>query len=76
MMLYPDDFVVYQGGKIAKVPKFYDRQYEFECPEELANVKVIRRIDALRRKWDNTPDRLEVREAIAKKKLEQLSRSV
>jgi len=67
--IFPEDFVINRGKKI-KVPKYYDRQLEKENPELLEQIKTRRQRSAAKRKADNTPERLRVRETV---KLSQIS---
>lgn len=73
--VYPDDFVLVNGKK-ARPPRFYDGLYELEAPGELEKLKIARVRGAKQHADNNTPDRLKVRERIAKAKLERLKREV
>lgn len=60
--LYPDDFQVYKGRKM-RVPRYYDKQLS---EEELALYKERRRVKAEEHSANNTPERLAVRETVAR----------
>lgn len=69
---FPSDFIVVDGKKHS-VPKFYTKKLE---EEEAELYKRKRRLDALKRKGDNTPDRLEVREQVKLAAISQLKREL
>lgn len=62
--LYPNDFVVVNGQK-AKPPRYYDKLYERGHPDIWRNIALNRELDAAERANDNTPARLEAKEAVA-----------
>lgn len=66
--VYPDDFIVSRGFP-ATPPKYYDGQYEIESPDEMAKIKEARIKKQEKNKWNQTPERLHVRETITKAKL-------
>lgn len=70
--VYPKDFVVIQGRKY-KVPQYYDRFLESMSPIEHDEVKAERIIRS-RNNPDNSPDRIEARERVAKANLALLKR--
>lgn len=72
--IYPDDFVILNGKKM-KPPKFYDRTFELENPDEFSRVLARRKADAKNRAENTTPERLEVREKVQELKLKTLVRS-
>lgn len=61
------DFCLLQGKKVA-VPRYYDRLKEREDAQALANIKEQRRLKALKHRANNTPERLEAREEVARSK--------
>lgn len=65
--VYPHDYVVHNGKKF-KVPKYFDRLFEEESPNELAKIKIERCKMAEKFALNNTPERLLVRENIQKHK--------
>nr|QJB20191.1 MAG: replication initiator protein [Microvirus sp.] len=71
--LYPDDFVVHQGQKY-KVPRYYDNKLEVVNPVLRESVRTKRVDQALERAANNTPERLKVREKVARAKLSLKSR--
>lgn len=66
--VFPDDFVVMRGVKMSP-PRYYRRRYEVECPKEYLRLQDRRLKLAVRRKEDNTRERLEVREKVAKARI-------
>ncbi len=70
--VYPKDFVVIQG-RTYKVPKYYDSYLESLSPVEYESVKADRLMRA-RLSPDNTPERIEAREVVAKANLATLKR--
>jgi len=68
--IYPSDFVITsRGAKPRPVPKFYDRRLEKDDPKLLEKLKARRVRKASRRKADHTPERLAVRETVARARL-------
>lgn len=75
--VFPDDFVVVNGWK-QSVPRYYDSLFECMYPSDFEEVKR-RRLDASRLPkvvWNNSQERLAVREEVMKAKLSVLSRCV
>ncbi len=72
--IYKDDFIVLNGKKM-KPPKFYDKKYEIDYPDDLFKLKSIRKKLASNTAH-NTPERLAVREKIQLKRATSLIRSV
>jgi len=73
--LYPDDFTVLNGRK-QKVPRYYDKQLEKESAKTLEKIKNRRKSRAKKRAYDNTPERLAVREECAKAKIKPAKRNL
>lgn len=71
--VYPDDFVISKGNK-AQPPKYYDGQYQLENPTVMAEIKK-RREERNADDPNNHPDRLLVRETVAKARLNQSNRN-
>lgn len=71
--VYPDDFVVMDGGFKVLPPKYYDKRYELTNPQDFAIIKK-KRIDRAKASPDNTPDRLKARHDILRRKLTKLKR--
>lgn len=73
--VYPHDHVVV-NGKACKPPRFYDGQLEKMFPDLYDDVKHARFLEAMLHLEDNTPDRLVVKEQVAKAKLSLLKRTL
>jgi hypothetical protein len=71
--VFPGDFVVMNGKKM-KPPKFYDRQYELDSPDDFKKIKRQRISSSKKHVDNNTPDRLRVRERVQLSRLEKLPR--
>lgn len=71
--VYPSDEVVI-NGKRTKPPKYYDTQRDKTHPFEMAHIKSRRKAAALKRKHDNTPDRLRVREEVKERTMKHFIR--
>jgi len=63
-------------GKETPVPKYYDRKLEQINPDWLEEIKEKRKADALKRKEDNTRERLAVREEIKQAQVNLLKREL
>jgi len=73
--VYPKDFVTIRGKKL-KPPKFYDRMYEHQYPEDFEKIKD-KRVELMNKNWkDNTPDRLRQKEIVKKAQLDKLKRNL
>lgn len=64
------------NGKETPVPKYYDRKLGQINPDALEQVKLKRKIKALLRKDDNTPERLEVRKIVKTAQVNLLKREL
>jgi hypothetical protein len=73
--IYPDDFIVINGQKMPP-PKFYQYLYELDEKNDIKSVKKRRKTLSIRRKDDNTYDRLLTREKIAQAKLKRKQRQL
>jgi len=73
--IYPVDTVIIDGKK-NKVPKYYDKQFEQDNPQEYAEMRRKRKILARRQVGNNTPERLAVREEVQERKVERLPRNL
>ena len=73
--IFPDDFIVINGQKMPP-PKFYQYLYEMDENNDIKSVKKRRKTLSIRRKDDNTYDRLLTREKIALAKLERKKRQL
>ncbi len=73
--LYPDDFTLFRGKKMA-VPKYYDTKYEVEEPREFIKIKNkrIKSANDPKNREDNTRERRIVREKVQKRQAAKLVR--
>lgn len=68
------DFITLRGVKMMPA-KYYDKLLEEEEPERYEHIKAVRQERAEMLEADNTPERLQVREAIKQRKIKQLLRN-
>jgi hypothetical protein len=73
--VYPHDYVIVNGKK-CKPPKFYDKKYADDYPYEFDQLQWDREKSAKARVFDNTPERLLVKEEVLKAKLSRLKRKL
>lgn len=66
--VFPHDYVVANGFP-SKPPRYYDVLLKRISPDVLEDIKFDREVDGLSRYQDNTPERLAVRETVAKSRL-------
>jgi hypothetical protein len=71
--VYPNDFIIVKGKK-TNVPRTYDEYLKKLDEKEFEEIKQQREIDALEHIDNNTPERLKVREAVAKAQQARLTR--
>lgn len=71
---YPSDFAVHEGKK-HRVPRYYDKILEKEHAELHSEIKQRRLEAALQHLEDNTPERLEAKEAVLTRKTQKLIRN-
>lgn len=71
--VYPDDFVVLNGKKF-KTPRYYDRKYELDHPEDFELIRLARVKNASAKIADNTYSRLQVKNKIMRAKARKLVR--
>ena len=62
--IYPENFITVKGKKI-QVPKYYQNILKIEDDHEYQKLRRKQKREADKRKKDNTPDRLAVRETCA-----------
>lgn len=74
--VYPGDFVVMAGGQSCRPPSYYDRLFDRLDPVEMDQLREDRVAARLPHAWNNTPDRLAVREECAERRAENLIRSL
>lgn len=72
--VYPEDYIVLRGKKL-KPPKYYNAQYEKVYPSDYEKIKNRRIVNAKKHFYNNTRDRLTVRETIQKYKFNLLKRN-
>jgi hypothetical protein len=72
--VYPHGHVVFQGGVKARAPRYYDILFERKFPATMAVIKDNRVKNAQLKFFDNTKDRLKVREQVATARLKQAKR--
>lgn len=63
--VYTTDNVITNGHK-SRPPTYYDTQYGKLHPDHMAEIKAEREMEAHHRRWDNTPERLRVKEIVAR----------
>lgn len=75
--VYPSDEVILNGRQF-KPPRFYDKRLAASAPAQLRRIKVRRVARANRRanRFNNSPDRLRVRETVKTAALQQLKRTL
>lgn len=73
--VYPHDYVIVNGKK-CKPPKFYDKKYADDYPYEFDQLQWEREKSAKAQIFDNTPERLLVKEEVLKAKLSRLKRKL
>ena len=62
------------NGVKCKPPRFYDTRYEVTNPEGFEFIKNERKKEMLKHLDEQTPERLQVREIVAKARLKTLKR--
>jgi hypothetical protein len=73
--VYPGDYVIVRGIK-CKPPKYYDGILKTQRPYEFDEVKYNRLIEGEKHVTNNTPERLAVREEVAKARVNKLIRTL
>lgn len=73
--VYPHGMVVVNGREV-RPPRFYDRRFKRDCPDEAEALQAVRDQDARNRAADNTHERLAVKERVAYARLSQLKREI
>jgi hypothetical protein len=73
--IYPHDYVVVNGRE-TRPPKFYDKKFAEQFPEEFEQLQFQRFVDAVDRFEDNTDERLAVKEQVTIARTRQLSRAI
>jgi len=71
---YPSDFLVHRDRKMLP-PKYYDKLFEVDSPEEFAKVKLLREEKAkMTPLEERSPERLKIKEIVKKSHNKQLKR--
>ncbi|AXL14749.1 replication initiator protein [Microviridae sp.] len=73
--VYPHDYVIVNGRKMTP-PRYYDEAFEKEEPEQYLKLKRTRLESSMRYYEDNQPERLAVRETVAKARIKERDTSV
>lgn len=73
--VYPSDEVVLRGKKL-RPPRFYDKKFDVDNPEEMAILKAKRKAKALAVADDNTAARLKTKETCKIAQFQQLKRGL
>lgn len=73
--VYKSDELVYGLGKITKAPRYYDKIFEKEFPEEFEKIRKERVKTAVNGEY-NAPDRVRVREKLLRARLSNLDRKI
>lgn len=73
--IYTKDYVIIRGHQ-SRVPKYYDKLFKRFNEERLAEFKEEREWKAYQYHSDQTPERLKVKEIVAKAKLQMLKREL
>lgn len=73
--IYPHDYVVINGRE-TRPPKFYDKKFADDFPEDFEALQFQRFVDAVDRFDDNTDDRLCVKEQVLEAKFSRLKRNI
>lgn len=73
--VYPQDKVIV-GGKQMRTPKYFDKLLDREEPQQLVQVKIKRKAQALKTMADNTMERRLVRETCLKLRVNQFKRNL
>lgn len=63
---YSDDSIILSPKVKSRPPRFYDKHYTETSPEKMDKIKLRRLEEARKRAYNSTPERLAVRERIAK----------
>ena len=76
--IFRGDFIAIKGGGKAPVPAYYDRLLLREDPEFLESIKVARmeRAATPQNAWNSTPERLAVREEVARSRRQAFRKGV
>lgn len=70
---FPSDYLIHEAKK-CRVPRYYERLFEIDHPDELAEIKSRRVLASAKHAKDCTPQRLSVREVCQERRLVKLIR--
>lgn len=73
--VYPSDYVVLENEFRSRPPRYYDKLFDVIAHEELNDIKDARESRALERSFENTPERLAVKEELLRSRLRELERN-
>lgn len=73
--IYPADQVIINGHP-TRPPRYYDKLYDSEEPDQMATIKDRRILQMEKHAADNTPARLAEREQVKLAQLKQLKREL
>lgn len=73
--VYPSDEVIERGRRI-KPPRYYDKQFQEQQPDQFEEIQHQRYLKALPHRGDNTDERLRVKEQVEIAKTKSLKRSI
>lgn len=62
--MYPHGKAVVNGKEV-QAPKYYDKKFKRDDPDAWLELQVQRELEAWERRYDNTPERLAVKEDVA-----------
>lgn len=74
--VFPADQVVSRGGRLSKPPRYYEKKFGERCPLVLEELKDRRYEAGVAAAWNNTPERLAVREQVQLARLRHLKREL
>ncbi|QXP08271.1 MAG: replication initiator protein [Arizlama microvirus] len=73
--VYPSDQLILRGKEL-RPPRYYDKQFELDNPEDLFKIKAKRKAKALEAAVDNTTARLIAKETCKRSQFQQLKRGL
>lgn len=73
--VYPADRVVSRGGRVGRPPRYYAKYFASVNPMMSDELKEQRALSGIAEAWNNTPQRLAVREQVKQAQLRHLRRS-
>lgn len=70
------DYLIVDGDKTVRVPRYYDKLRERSDPESLADIKAAREIEALQRQEEDGPERKLARGIVKRAQTKMLKRGI